>query len=81
MNSSADDQKLRQLATVVTKMAEQRAAMNARAVKMHDDMMKHMMQHMEAGSESVSHCPMMKGMSHTDEKVARTPKAHHEPAK
>jgi hypothetical protein len=81
MNSSADDKKLRQIAAVVTQMAEQRAVMNARTVKMHDEMIKHMAQHMQMGAESVSHCPMMKGEGHIDENMARVPKAHHDPVK
>jgi hypothetical protein len=30
--------------------------------KMHEEMMLHMMQHMQKGKESMSQCPMMKGM-------------------
>jgi hypothetical protein len=29
---------------------------------MEDEMMKHMMEHMQMGKESMSQCPMMKGM-------------------
>jgi hypothetical protein len=75
MNSAADDKKSRHIAAVVTKMAEQRAVMNARSVKMHDEMMKHLLQHMQTGTESVSHCPMIKGMGFFDENMAKAPKA------
>jgi hypothetical protein len=43
-------------------MEEQRIAMDARKAKMEDEMMKHMMEHMQMGKKSMSQCPMMKGM-------------------
>jgi hypothetical protein len=49
-------------AAVVTRMVEQRTAMHARKSKMQDEMMTHMMQHMQMGKNSMSQCPMMKGM-------------------
>ena len=36
--------------------------MDARKAKMEEAMMQHMMQHMQMGKESLSQCPMMKGM-------------------
>jgi hypothetical protein len=33
---------------------------------MEDEMMQHMMQHMMMGKESLSQCPMMKGMKDMD---------------
>lgn len=62
MNSAPQDQKLDLLAAVVTRMVEQRIAMDERKAKMHDEMMQHMMQHMQMGKESMAKCPMMKGM-------------------
>ena len=62
MNSAPADKKLDLLAAVVTKMAEQRIAMDARMAKMQQEMMPHMMQHMQMGKESMAQCPMMKGM-------------------
>ena len=62
MNAAPDDQKMSLMAAVVTHMAEQRIAMDARKAKMDEEMMKHMMQHMQMGKESMSQCPMMKGM-------------------
>ena len=70
MNSAAEDKKLDLMAAIVTHMVEQRTAMDARMEKMQGGMMKHMMQHMQMGKESMSQCPMMKDM---DEK-SETPK-------
>src|SRR5512133_2360153 len=67
MNSAPDDKKLGLLAAVVTRLVEQRAAMDAQMEKMHAGMMKHMMEHMQMGKESLSHCPMLKGMEETSE--------------
>ena len=47
------------MAAVVTKMAEQRMTMEARKAKMEEEMMKHMMRHMQMGKESMSQCPMI----------------------
>jgi len=76
MNSAPEDKKLGLLAAVVTRMVEQRTAMNARMAKMQEDMMKHMMEHMQMGKESMSQCPMMKGMKGMDETSAGTHKEH-----
>ena len=62
MNSAPEDQKVGLMSAIVTHMVEQRIAMDARKAKMDDAMMQHMMQHMQAGKESMSQCPMMKGM-------------------
>jgi hypothetical protein len=62
MNSAPADKKLDLIAAVVTRMVEQRTAINARMAKMQEKMMQHMMQHMQMGKESMSQCPMMKGM-------------------
>jgi iron-sulfur cluster repair protein YtfE (RIC family) len=61
MNSAPEDKKLSLIAAVVTRMVEQRTAMNARMAKMQEKMMKHMIEHMQMGKESMSQCPMMKG--------------------
>ena len=62
MNSAPADKKVDLIAAVVTRMVEQRAAMNARKAEMQEEMMTHMMQHMQMGKESMSQCPMMKEM-------------------
>ncbi len=62
MNAAPVDQKTDLLAAVVTHMVEQRMTMDARKAKMEEEMMQHMMQHMQMGKESMSQCPMMKGM-------------------
>jgi len=60
--------KMSLMAAVITHMVEQRIAMDARKAKMEEKMMKHMMEHMQMGKESISQCPMMKGMKGMDEK-------------
>lgn len=62
MNSAPQEQKLDQLAAVVTRMVEQRMAMDARKTKMQEAMMQHMMQHMPMDKAAMAKCPMMKGM-------------------
>ncbi len=62
MNRAPASEKMGLMAAVVTKMAEQRMTMEARKATMEEEMMKHMMQHMQMGKESMSQCPMMKDM-------------------
>jgi predicted component of type VI protein secretion system len=62
MNSAPENQKLELMSAIVTRMVEQRTAMDARKAKMEEAMMQHMMQHVQLGKESMSQCPMMKGM-------------------
>ena len=78
MNSAAPDQKVDMIAAVVTSMAEQRIAMEARKTKMHEEMMQHMMQHMPMDKDAMAKCPMMKGM---DEKSGDAHKDHQEKQK
>jgi len=68
MNSAPEDKKMSLMAVVITDMVEQRIAMDARKAKMAEEMMQHMMQHMQMGKESMSQCPMMKGMKDMNEK-------------
>ncbi len=81
MNSAPEDKKLGLMAAIVTHMAEQRSAMNAQMGKMQGEMMQHMMQHMQMGKESMSQCPMMKGMKDMDDKSDGAHKEHHEEQK
>ena len=78
MNSAPPEQKVDLIAAVVTSMAEQRIAMEARKTKMHEEMMQHMMQHMPMGKDAMAKCPMMKGM---DEKSGDAHKDHQEKQK
>jgi hypothetical protein len=66
MNRAPEDKKVDLMAGVLTHMVQQRIAMDARKAKMEDEMMQHMMQHMMMGKESLSQCPMMKGMKDMD---------------
>ncbi len=70
MNRAPEDQKTDLMAAVLTHMVEQRIAMDARKAHMEEAMMQHMMQHMRMGKESMSQCPMMKGMEEMDDKSA-----------
>ena len=67
MNSAPADKKLDLMAAVVTKMAAQRMAMDVRRATMEDEMMKHMMLHMQMGKDSMRDCPMMNDMKDMDE--------------
>ena len=71
MNGAADEKTLGLLAAVVTRMAGQRVAMDARRAAMEDSMMQHMMQHMQMGKDSMPKCPMCNG---ADEKSPGTGK-------
>ena len=81
MNRAPEDKKMDLMAAVITQMVEQRIAMDARKAKMEDEMMQHMMQHMQMGKESMSQCPMMKGMKGTEEKPAGAHKEHQQEQK
>jgi flagellar biosynthesis protein FliP len=63
MNSAPRESKMDLMAEIITKMAEQRVAMNVRMGQMHMEMMKHM----QMGMGSMSHHSMMKGMDHKSE--------------
>ena len=76
MNSAPADKKVDVMAALITHILEQRIAMDARKAKMEEEMMKHMMKHMEMGKESMSQCPMMKGMKGMDEKSGDAHKEH-----
>ena len=77
MNRAPDDKKPGLMAAVVTQIVEQRTAMDVRHGKMDDEMMTHMMQHMQMGKDSMSQCPMMKDMKTMGASAAVAPPAHH----
>ena len=60
MNSASKDKKVELLAGLVTRMAEQRRAANARMEKMHEAMGGHMMKHMQGDKGAMTEHPMMK---------------------
>jgi hypothetical protein len=76
MNRAPQDKKTNLIAAIITRMVEQRIAMDARKAKMEEKMMQHMMQHMQLGKESMSQCPMMKDMKDMDEKSGDAHKEH-----
>ena len=76
MNRAPEDKKMGLMAAVLTRMVEQRIAMDARRAKMEEEMMKHMMQHMQMGKESLPQCPMMKGVGGMAASSADTHEEH-----
>ena len=67
MNAASGTDKADAVAAVVSEMVSQRRAMRDGMMKMEDGMMGHMMEHMQAGKDSMATCPMMKqmgGMKH-----------------
>lgn len=63
MNTAAGADKGVATAAVVSEMATAGRAMRDAKAKMDDDMMVHMMEHMQAGKDSMASCPMMKPMA------------------
>jgi hypothetical protein len=63
MNTASGAEKTAATATVVTEMVTQDRTRRDGMMKMQHDMMSHMMEHMQAGKESMASCPMMKHMS------------------
>jgi len=62
MNAASGMEKMAATATVVTEMVTERRTMGDGMMKMQHGMMGHMMEHMQAGKESMAACPMMKQM-------------------
>ena len=62
MNTASGTEKMAATATVVTEKVTQDRTMRDGMMKMQHDMMGHMMEHMQAGKESMASCPMMKQM-------------------
>jgi hypothetical protein len=65
MNGAPGDKQMTLMATVITQIVEQQVARDQRNAKMEDEMMAHMMQHMQMGKDSMAQCPMMKDMKDT----------------
>lgn len=77
LKSAPDKQKVNLMAGVLSRMVDQRIAMDDRKAQMEEQMMQHMMQHMQMGKESMASCPMMKGpMMHGMPKAGETPHEH-----
>jgi hypothetical protein len=62
MNAASGTEKADATAAVVSEMVAQRLAMRDGMMKMEHGMMTHMMEHMQAGKDSMAMCPMMKSM-------------------
>ena len=67
MNAASGSEKADAIAAVVNELVNQRRTMRDGMMKMQHGMMAHMMDHMQAGKDSMAMCPMMKqmgGMKH-----------------
>ena len=66
MNAASGQAKVDATAATVTEIVAQRRTMRDRMMGMHEGMMSHMSEHMQAGPQSMAMCPMMKmgGMKH-----------------
>jgi hypothetical protein len=62
MNAASGMEKMAATATVVTELVTQRRTMRDGMAKTQQGMMGHMMEHMQAGKDSMAMCPMMKQM-------------------
>lgn len=60
MNAVSGQEKIDATAAVVTELVAQRKTMRERMMNMHQSMMGHMGEHMQAGPHSMAMCPMMK---------------------
>ena len=60
MNSASGQAKVDATAAAVTEIVAQRRTMRDRMMQMHQGTMSHMMEHMQAGPQSMGMCPMMK---------------------
>lgn len=78
MNSAPEDKKMNLMAAVITRVVEQRITRDARKAKMEEAMMQHMMRRMQVDKESMSQCPMMKGMEGVEEHTGRAHNRHQE---
>jgi hypothetical protein len=60
MNAASGMEKVTATAAVVSEIVAQRKTMRDGMMKMQEDMMGHMMEHMQAGPGAMTMCPMMK---------------------
>ena len=66
MNAASGTDKADATAAVVSEMVTQRRTMRDGAMKMQHEMMTHMMEHVQAGKDSMAMCPMMQQMKHME---------------
>jgi hypothetical protein len=59
MNRAGADIKLTLMAEVVTRLVAQRLAIHARQERFEDEVMRHIMQHLQEGRAAMANCPMM----------------------
>ena len=63
MTAASGQAKVDATSAAVAEIVAQRTTMRDGMMKMQEGMMAHMMEHMQAGKESMASCPMMKQMS------------------
>ena len=59
MNAASGQEKIDATAAVVTELVAQRTTTRERMMSMHQNMMGHLSEHMQAGPQSMAMCPMM----------------------
>jgi len=64
MDQASGQAKVDAVAAIVSAMVAQRQEMHARMAQMHQQGMRHMGEHMQAGATSMAMCPMMKMGAH-----------------
>lgn len=62
MKKAPEDRKVSIMADILEKMVSQRANRHKRMERKRDNMMRHMMMHMRAGSDWMTECPVLKAM-------------------
>ena len=62
MTAASGQEKVDAASAAVAEIVAQRTTMRDGMMKMQEGMMAHMMEHMQAGKESMASCPMMKKM-------------------
>lgn len=60
MNTASDDRKVGLMAALLNTVVDQKIAMDVRSATAEDEMMRHMMQHMQSGKSSMACCPPTK---------------------
>lgn len=81
MNAAGDTDKREAMMAVITEMVAQHRSQRDRMVSMQADMMRHMMEHMQMGKQSMAMCPMMKEMQMSPNGLAAPEdhSQHHQP--
>lgn len=60
LNAAPADKKTAELSVIVTRLVEQRTATHARQSQTEQEMMQHLLQHLQMGKSSLASCPLLK---------------------